>query len=322
MKRLGGADLKTDGIRRPPDVSVVVTACEDSTALRDGLDRLRIQASSLGAEVVVAFNVAADGIGATAREELARSGAHLLFEPQPGKSHALNAAVRAARGRVVAFTDDDALPDEGWLHAITEPVRAGEVTGCGGPVLPVFPPGGPPDWYRHLLGRTRSTFLGPFHFLGHRPLAYRETELGAGLPFGASCAYARDALLAHPYRPELGPNRKTGIQGGEDTELALHLLRAGHTLRYVPAARVHHPVRPERMTLAWVRDRHRTLGRETVRLRRALGDAVPDAATLREHIRTCEGRGLRRRLRKRRHRFRRALRRLSLEGELEEVLAS
>ena len=305
-----------------PPVSVVVTACADSPVLRACLGRVVKQAAATRAEVLVAFNVAEGEIPADARAALSRSGARLVFEPAPGKSHALNAAVGAARGRVVAFTDDDALPDEGWLAAISEPIRTSEgaVSGCGGPVLPVFGPGGPPDWFRHLLGRTRSTFLGPFHFLGPEPLEYRERDLGAGLPFGASCAFSRDVLAANPYRAELGPNRVTALCGGEDTELALRLLRSGHRLRYVPAARVYHPVPPERMTLEWVRRRHRVLGRETVLLQRALGDEVPDPDRLREHIRTCEGRGPRRLLRRPRHAFRRELRRISLEGALEEVL--
>ena len=301
-------------------ISVVVTTCADSPALRACLARVVAQAAEADAEVILAFNVGESEVAPATSVELAGLGARLLFEPTPGKSHALNAAVREARGEVIAFTDDDALPDLGWLASITEPVLAGAVTGCGGPVLPVFPPGGAPDWFRHLLGRTRSTFLGPYHFLGPERREYRETELGAGLPFGANCAFTREALLAHPYRPELGPNRATGLCGGEDTELALHLLRAGRRLDYVPAARVHHPVVPERMSLEWVRHRHHVLGRETVLLQRALGDDVPDPDTLRDHIRTCEGRGLRRRLRKPRHAFRRELRRISLEGALEEVL--
>lgn len=310
----------TDREGGAPAVTVVVTACEDSPALRTCVAQVVAQATALDGEVLLAFNVGEDEIPAAAREALAATGARLLHEPEPGKSHALNAAVQAARGGVVAFTDDDALPDEGWLEALTAPIHAGVVIGTGGPVLPVFPPDGPPDWFRHLLGRTRSTFLGPYHFLGHEACGYAETALGAGLPFGASCAYARDALLAHPYDPDLGPNRATGLHGGEDTELALHLLRNGERLLYVPAARVHHPVRRERMTLDWVRHRHRVAGREAVRIQRALGDPVPDVDTLRDHIRTCEGRGLRRLVRKPRHRFRRHLRRLTLEGSLEEVL--
>jgi len=284
--------------------------------------RILRQASRLRGEVIVAFNFGEDDLPPGALDALAAPGARLVFEPTPGKSSALNAGVDAARGHVVAFTDDDALPDEGWLGAITAPMGEGgdAVSGCGGPVLPVFPPGGAPAWFRHLLARTRSTFLGPYHFLGNEELVYAETELGAGLPLGANCAYRRDVLLEHPYRPDLGPNRASGLLGGEDTELALHLLRGGHHLRYVPAARVHHPVAPDRLRLEWVRHRYHVLGRETVLLQRALGDPVPTPDELREDIRTCEGRGLRRRVRKPLHAFRRHLRRLTLEGMLEEVL--
>lgn len=312
--------MEVDPHTRP--VSVVVTACEDSSALRACLERVARQGRLISAEVLLVCNVEEAEFSESSRRELSALVTRVLFEPEPGKSNALNSAVLAAQGHVIAFTDDDALPDEGWLEAITAPLLSDDtLTGCGGPVLPVFPPGGPPDWLRHLMGRTRSTFLGPYHFLGNEELAYGESDFGSGLPFGASCAFRRQALLDHPYRPELGPNRVTGLQGGEDTEFALHLLRTGHRLRYVPAARVHHPVHPDRMTLDWLERRHRTLGRETVLIQRALGEEVPDADLLREHIRTCEGRGLRKLLRKPRHKFRRRLRRISLEGSLEEVLS-
>ena len=307
-----------------PRISAVVTTCADSPALRSCVERLLDQAAVLHAEVLVAFNVAETDVAGSTAADLSGLGARVLFEPRPGKSNALNAAVAQARGSAVAFTDDDALPDEGWLEAITAPLLAedDDVAGSGGPVLPVFPPGGPPDWFRELLARTRSTFLGPYHFLGNEPLEYAETDFGAGLPFGASCAFRRDALLQHPYHPALGPNRATGLLGGEDTALALELLREGGRLRYVPAARVHHPVLPQRMTRAWVEHRHRVLGRETVELKRALGEDVHEPETLRDHIRTCEGRGLRRLLRHPRHQYRRYLRRRMLEGMLEEVQRS
>lgn len=307
-----------------PTVSVVVTACGDSPLLREGLARLATQAQAADAETILALNVAQESVPEASRAALSGLVTRTLYVAEPGKSRALNAAVGGARGEVVAFTDDDALVDAGWLAAITTPILAedGEIVGCGGPVLPVFPEGGAPPWLRHLLGRTRSTFLGPYHFLGNRALDYAETDLGAGLPFGASCAYARSALLAHPFRVELGPNRQTGLKGGEDTELALHLLRAGHRLRYVPEARVWHPVAPERMTYEDVCARHRALGRETIRMQRALGDEVPSVEELRAHIASCAGFRLRRVFRRRNHKMRRELRRLTLEGQLEEVLAS
>lgn len=38
-----------------------------------------------------------------------------LSEPVQGLSHARNRAIRAARGDIVLWTDDDALVDLGWL---------------------------------------------------------------------------------------------------------------------------------------------------------------------------------------------------------------
>ena len=39
-----------------------------------------------------------------------------LFEPQPGKSHALNAGIQEARGDILAFMDDDVIVEPTWLE--------------------------------------------------------------------------------------------------------------------------------------------------------------------------------------------------------------
>src|SRR5688572_25264543 len=36
----------------------------------------------------------------------------------PGKSAVMNEAIRAARGQILAFLDDDVIVDPGWLQAI------------------------------------------------------------------------------------------------------------------------------------------------------------------------------------------------------------
>src|ERR1700733_6053483 len=42
-----------------------------------------------------------------------------IFEPQQGKSHALNTGIREAQGDILAFVDDDVVVAKGWIHNLT-----------------------------------------------------------------------------------------------------------------------------------------------------------------------------------------------------------
>jgi len=280
-------------------------------------------ARSLAGEVLVAYNGPEAGDAVRLQSEIGSEEVRVLHEPVPGKSNALNRAVREARGAVIAFTDDDALPDREWLPAITAPLTNGEssIAGCGGAVLPIFPAGGAPPWFRRLLSRMPSTCLGPLHFLGNGQRLYENGHVGVPMPFGANCAYRRAVLLAHPFKSNLGPNYATGLCGGEDTELAHQLLRNGSRLLYVPEARVYHPVEPRRMTLEFVRERYHTLGREATRVRRAIGEPIADPERLARKIRAHVDGPLRRWIQAPRRTLRRELRRTLLEGELLELRA-
>ncbi len=266
-------------------ISVVVTACGDSEPLRELLQRLRGQAEPLGGVVVLALNRPPEELESASLEALGKLADHVVHEPEPGKSNALNTAIRACSEGLLAFTDDDASPDDDWLEQITAPLRQDpDLIGTGGQVLPVFPAGGPPAWYRQILARSRSNFLGPYHFLGNEA---RDYELPTGLdplPLGANACYRREALLEHPFLPELGPNRVTRMRGGEDTLVALELLMAGHRLRYIPTARVYHPVTSDRMTLDYVRSGYRIQAKECMRVLQAAGRPLPNIVRLKRSI--------------------------------------
>ena len=292
---------------RELEVSVVVTAVRDSSGLRGCLRRLRAQCAE--AELVLAVNASAESFGETTRSALESEVDRIVFEPTPGKSHALNTAVEACRGEIVAFTDDDAFPCTDWLARIVAPLRSdAAIAGTGGPVLPIFPPGGPPSWYRKLIARTRCTFLGPFLFLGNeaRDFAVSGDEISP-VPFGANCAYRRELLLQHPYPTDLGPNRETGLRGGEDTAVAVWLLQANHRIVYVPDARVYHPVEPERLTLEFVRSGYGVQGLEYQRLSRHLGIAPETPKVIHYMARRTRGMWLKRRTRSRDRQIRRDL---------------
>ena len=156
-----------------PRISVLVVAVDDGDGLRRCLARLREQAEALAAEVVLVINAAEDGLAPAAVANLRATCDVLAFEPAVGKSNALNTGVSLCRGEVIAFTDDDAVPHPGWLKAITEPLlavdRPASRAGTGGRVVPVYPDGGPPAWYRRLVEDKEEHFLGPAHDLGDAP---------------------------------------------------------------------------------------------------------------------------------------------------------
>jgi hypothetical protein len=73
------------------------------------------------------------------------------------------------------------------------------------------------------------------------------------------------------YDTRLGPNRRSGLRGGEDWALGHQVLRDGYAIVYRPEALVHHPIPPDRMTLPYVRQGFFVNGVESIRIRERLG---------------------------------------------------
>jgi arylsulfatase A-like enzyme/glycosyltransferase involved in cell wall biosynthesis len=256
-----------------PAYSVVVATHGACASVAETLARVRAQMRELDApgELVLVVNDAREALHAERVREFEAACDLLLFEPRPGKSHALNRAVKAAGGDVAAFIDDDALPEAGWLAALVGPLLAdANLAGVGGRVLPVLPREGVPDWYLRLLHGRRSYFLGPLHDLGDAPGTYSARNLSE-TPLGTNCAFRRELLVEIGYAPELGPNRAEGTRGGEDLLMAKRVLDRGLRIVYEPRARVSHPVEPSRVTPRYVLEGYYWQGVETVRVRRALG---------------------------------------------------
>jgi glycosyltransferase involved in cell wall biosynthesis len=166
-----------------------------------------------------------------------------LFEPQQGKSHALNAGIRESQGRILAFADDDAIVEPDWLWNLTSALHSGEWAGAGGRIIPIWP--GPlPSW----LSTDDPHTMGPFvaFDLG--------TEAGPLLrpPYGANMAFRREAFEKYGgFRTDLGPRPGSEIRR-EDIEFANRLLAGDERLRYESGAVVCHPVPECRLTKRFV----------------------------------------------------------------------
>jgi glucosyl-dolichyl phosphate glucuronosyltransferase len=161
-----------------------------------------------------------------------------LFEPQQGKSHALNAGTREAHGDILAFMDDDVTVDPMWLQNLTGSLLNGHWAGAGGRILPqqTFEP---PRW----LSLEEPRALAPFALFD---LGSEAGELAVA-PFGTNMAFRSEVFEKYGgFRTDLGPRPGCEIRS-EDSEFSQRLLAAGERLRYEPSAVVYHGIPESRL---------------------------------------------------------------------------
>lgn len=182
-----------------------------------------------------------------------------LFEPNQGKSYALNTGIREARGDVLAFMDDDVTVESTWLQNLTAALCSGEWAGAGGRILPQWPCA-PPSW----LPEKEWYGMAPLVMFDRGPEAGPLTDP----PFGTNMAFHRRLFEKYGiFRTDLGPGPNGKIRNNEDTEFGRRLLEAGERLKYEPTAVVHHSVPQNRLRrgyfLTWWFNKGRADIRET-----------------------------------------------------------
>ncbi len=192
-----------------------------------------------GWEVVVVDNRSTDGTADLVRKVAAEAPVPVrsVYEDRLGHSRALNAGVRAARGEVLAFTDDDALPAPRWLATIGEAMAEYRADWVFGPIDPVWP-AGEPDWFHEVL-RPYFAVLD----YGPKPFVVESDDR----PFyGVNHACRRAALgRLGGYAEHLGGIGAVGGIGN-DEDLFRRGRRAGLKFVYHPEVRVGHLIAPRR----------------------------------------------------------------------------
>jgi glucosyl-dolichyl phosphate glucuronosyltransferase len=167
----------------------------------------------------------------------------LVSEQQQGLSHARNAGILNARGKILAFTDDDISLESGWLWNLTSSLHNGEWAGSGGVIVPVCL-GILPNWLPIDDFRTLGVFAGFYLGATAGPLTRP--------PYGGNMAYRRETFEKYGgFRVDLG-RTGTNLQGREEIEFANRLLDSGEKLRYEPTAVVRHLVPECRMSKSYV----------------------------------------------------------------------
>jgi GT2 family glycosyltransferase len=178
-----------------------------------------------------------------------RLAVHRLAEP--GHSRARNLGVGLSTAEVVAFTDDDALPDRGWLRTLVSTMVRERADAAGGPVEAIVR-GELPGWFLPLYLVYLAVWRPPE---GTRLLAYNEHPRGVNLAIRRE-VFERCGL----FDPQLGLGGPRPMYC-EETELCLRIERGGGRVVYSPESVVGHCVDAARLTESWLRGRFAAQGR-------------------------------------------------------------
>jgi GT2 family glycosyltransferase len=222
-----------------PSISVVVTGCAISAELLRTLRGVLDQTYRPHQVILVDNRPATSGIpaGLTAAAPLA--GVTLVDEPVPGLSRARNAGLAAASGELVAFTDDDVVPDPGWLAALVDGFTGPEVACVTGLIRPLELATEAQRWFEEFGGFGKGEQQRRFDLDLNRDRSPLYPFAAGVFGSGANSAFRTSALRAlGGFDERLGTG--TPARGGEDLDAHLSVVQAGLTLVYTPAAIVLH----------------------------------------------------------------------------------
>jgi glycosyltransferase involved in cell wall biosynthesis len=168
-----------------------------------------------------------------------------VFEGRQGRSPALNAGILAARGEIIATTDDDVRVNRDWLDRAAEALEEIDCDYVGGRVLPIW--GGPrPRWLADRPGKQWAVVA----LLDYGPHAI---EFGTRVPLGVNMAFRREAFDRAGLF-DISTGRRAGtLLGQEVREWCIRARATGLRGFYVPAMCVHHIIPPSRLRKSYFR---------------------------------------------------------------------
>lgn len=193
-------------------ISVCICTFKRVVLLTRLLEKLRLQATEgkFTFSVVVADNDSAQSAEHVVKKFESEMGLSVKYCVEPLQNIALvrNRALQNAEGDLIAFIDDDEVPESDWLRNLFDAYKTFRADGVLGPVRPYFDHE-PPTWVR-----KGSFFERPEHRTGYK-LRWDECRTGNVL-FSTKIL----GLVDIPFRPEFST-------AGEDMDFFRRMMQQG-----------------------------------------------------------------------------------------------
>jgi glycosyltransferase involved in cell wall biosynthesis len=218
-------------------------------------EMLRVAIASLLAidypvyEIVVVNNDPADSATADVIGEFCSPRLSLVDAWLPGLARARNVGIRASKYDIVAFTDDDVIVDEGWLRGIADGFVSKSGVGCVTGMVASGEINSREQWYfdkrvSWASNCTPTTYALRTPPVGDPLFPFRVASYGTGANFALHKSLVMEL---GGFDEGLGAGSPTG--GGEDIDMFVRVLLAGHDLTYRPDALIWHRHRSDMLAL-------------------------------------------------------------------------
>ena len=220
---------KVAGDLPEPLISVVVSTCNQSKDLPRLFEALDRQSASghIPWELIIVDNRSSDDTSQVIRDLAGRAGFPVacIFEGRQGKSYGLNAGIEAARGAIIALTDDDGVPAPDWLERLQAHFETHADVVCVGGRVELYDPADAPIT---ILPSREPRVVDVSNFS-----AFDIPVIGCNMAIRA-----RPLREVGPYDVSIGPGARAGT--AEDLDMLYRLVSAGHRIHYDPTALVYH----------------------------------------------------------------------------------
>lgn len=219
------------GAAARPRITVIVCT-------RNRPDELDVCLEALDAQRYPSYDVLVvdnASTGDETRRVAERHGVRYAREARRGLDRARNRGLEESTSPIVAYTDDDARPEPGWLEAIARGFSSPDVLGVTGLVLPAELATGAQILFEDVYGGMGKGFDQRIFTRRGRRMGYQPEHFGVG----CNMAFRREELARlGGFDPALDVGTATG--GGGDLDAFQRLLEADGAVVYRPDAVVRH----------------------------------------------------------------------------------